>query len=431
MSIASRFFVSFYAVSTVLVVAACTTGNNEFVLPPVVVDEAGAVILLDATVAPQDAARVADATALADSAVRVDASNPSDGAAPTDAGSTRPSPTFLANADYAAWLSIDAAWPFGVTQIHEAPTSLDLVSWGAHGGPLSNGLDGNTPQVFRWTLPASATGLAASTSLTAVNSGMPAKFFWGVDGVRDLSGLSASLHSYSTSADAFAGEALLYSAPFSGVTARAFVNGYYSGASVSDGTKSVLAYSGLSALSATANTTMKNGLYAAPLCQSKLVGVAGCQAPALLFGWAGASGPVVSDALGNVFVAASVSDADPVTDKVYALSRSKVIAASAATASVVAELSTGGTNALVALAPEGSNVGWVLGQNFTPGSALYASSYSIGADAITASGTSVPKAITPTNLVEGVGMFSDPEGDLWLAVNLSAKSYFIELRRKP
>ncbi len=391
-------------------VAACSSTDNGVTVP-----SAGA----DASVPTNT-----------DGSVVIDAGASQDG--PVDSGATRPAPVFLPTSAYLTWFTLDAAFPFGVTQVHETNRVIEGASWGAHGGPLSNAFSGDSPQALRWVLPASATAAATMSAQTATTSSLPAKFFWGADGLRDMVGVAAGLHSYSTSAAAFAGEALMYSASFSMVTSRAFVNGYYSGVGVTDGNKTALVYAGLSPLSASTSATQANGLYVAPICDGKLIGAAGCGGPALVLAWTGASGPVVRDAMGNVFVAASVSNASPVTDKIYGLTLSEVIARAPVAASVVAELRTGGTGGIVALAPESaSKFGWLLGASFTPGAPIYGYPYTLSAGQIAEAGTPTAAAVSPSSSVQGVGMFSDPEGDLWLAVNVGSKGYFVELRRKP
>ena len=331
-------------------------------------------------------------------------------------------PTFLDPATYADVFAIDAGFPFGVVARHTADVGIPGSRWGRHNGPMVTAGD---PAIHKWTIPTSATAAAtvADSSFTPA-SGIPTMLFYSADGMVDLFGTS-SLLAYSAGGAPFTGEALLYNAAYDTVTSRAYANGFYSGAGVTDGTKQVLVYSGLSPLTAAKSTTSDNGLYAAPICNSKLLD-ASCAASAKLFSWAGYSGPVVADASGNVFVAESLMGG-ATSDAVYAITKAQALAATAVTPVDLAEVNSGGTASLAAVAPTATAPGWVLGIGFDASAGVYAASYT---SALAKGTASITKAIAPTAAVTAVSMFTDPTGDLWLAVTTDTAGYYFELVRK-
>ena len=79
-----------------------------------------------------------------------DASLQTDAGASLDGAASGPAPAFLPASSYADWFSIDAAFPYDVTQVHGTDRALEGTSWGSHGGPLSNALSGNQPQALRY-----------------------------------------------------------------------------------------------------------------------------------------------------------------------------------------------------------------------------------------------------------------------------------------
>ena len=341
----------------------------------------------------------------------------------------REAPVFLADSSYKTLFTLGNDFPFGVTQVHAAAGSTYSSRWGRHGGPLASGFDNDgNPTAVRWTIPSSPTAAATMVALPIAREQMPSKFFWGNDGMIDLPFGNVALHSYSTSATAFAGEALLYNADYTAVVARAHVNGYYAGAGLTDGCKNVIAYAGLSPLAAAASTTQENGLYAAEVCAGALLGATGCKAPAKLFAWTGASGPVTTDAHGNVFVAASVS-APTAGDVGYGFTRAQMVAGVPAMPATLGSQPGGGTAALAAVAPTSTSDGWLLGLDFSESAALYAYGYQDKTGAIVA-GAKVSAAISPAK-GQTIQPFTDAEGDLWLAVSHGASASFVELRRKP
>ncbi|MBX3226988.1 MAG: hypothetical protein KIT84_41070 [Labilithrix sp.] len=358
-----------------------------------------------------------------------------DSDAGADAGKKpREAPVFLAADEYEDLIAIDPAFPFGVTQVHPADSNIVGSHWGSHGGPMvttgAYGAPSDGPKVIRWTVGGGATADAQKTEVPFVKaSDLPSPFFYGADGMVDTP--FGGLLSYTGAPPTFAGEALLYDADYTTVTSRAKTNGFYSGVGLRGAKGDLVVYSGLSELSTAASVVTDNGLYAAPLCNGALAGAAPCAEPHKLFAWAGSSGPVVTDAHGNVFVAASLSDGDT-SDEVYALTTAQAFGGAAVAKVVVAAADTLGTASLAAIAPEDGAPGYVVGLGYAPDAPVHASPYVESATAL-AKGTAAPlaNAIERADGVDSLYVFTDDEGDLWLAVTKGTEGTFIELRRRP
>lgn len=349
---------------------------------------------------------------------------------------TRPAAVFLDPSDVADLVVIDAKLPFGVTRRHAADDAIAGSHWGRHGGPMvTTGVYGaggaSSPQIIQWSLPDAVKGAATrkTNPLTAA-SGLPSMLFYGADGMVDLPFGGLSLLSYTAAGSPFAGEALLYSATYGEVKSRAKVNGFYSGAGITDGSRSLLFYSGLSALSTAASGTSDNGLYAAEICAGALLSPAPCAAPKKVFGWKGQSGPVVADAHGNVFVGASLTSGKT-SDEVYGIGRAAALAGAATTAITLAGVDTTGTASLAAIPPDEATDGWVFGLGFDAKKGVYGASYTESEGVLAKGSLLLRTAIVPAAGVEAISVFSDDEGDLWLAVTTSSTGAFLELRRRP
>ncbi len=394
----------------------------------------GALLLLASLLAACSSSSSNDPSAPGDP----DASTTPDGGGTPDAprgAAPRPAATFLDPSAYASLIVIDAKLPYSVTQKHAADDAIAGSRWGRHGGPMvTTSIYGSTgtatTTVVRWSLPSVATDAATKKTVPVTTAtGLPAKFFYGADGMVDLPFGTSSLLSYSGSGAPYPGEALLYGAEYTTVSSRAKSNGFYSGIGVTDGTRQRIIHSSLSPLAATASATNDNGLYAADLCGGSLEPGGSCAAPAKLFGWNGASGPVASDTHGNVFVGASVSDGTT-SDVVYGLSKAQTFAAGAQTPVTIAGVDSGGTSSIAALPPEAALEGWVLGLGFDPTGAIYAAPFrETGAD-IAKGQALLESAIEPGTDAESLSVFSDDEGDLWIAVTTKTSGVFLELRRR-
>lgn len=367
------------------------------------------------------------------------ATSPPQGDGGTNDGgdASRPPATFLDPAAYADLVIMDAAFPFGVTRRHTADDAIAGCHWGRHGGPMvTTGVYGAsgppTPVVLRWSIPEGATAAATSTKIPfTIATGLPTTHFYGADGFVDLPFGPYALLDYSGSGAAFPGEALLYSADYDKVLGRAQVNGFYSGAAVTDGTRQVLLYSGLSPLASASSTTSDNGLYAAAVCGTSLTAAPPCAAATKVLGWNGASGPVVTDAHGNVFVGASLAGA-ATSDAVYGLTKAQALAAAPASPSPpkLAAIDTGGMASLAAIAPDGASEGWVVGLGFADDAPAFAAAYVEAAGAIVKGSNLTAAAITKATGAKSLTVFGDPDGDLWLAVTTAKSGFFLELRRR-
>lgn len=358
-----------------------------------------------------------------------------DGGGGGGADANRSPPDFLEPSTYADLVTIDPSFPFAVTAKHAADDSILGSRWGRHGGPIvTTGTYGSSgaasPKVVAWTVSGGPTAAATRKDTPIVPaSALPASLFYGADGMVDLPFGSLSLLSYSGSGAAFAGEALLYTAAYDRVQSRAKVNGFYSGIGVESASGPLLVYSGLSPLSVAASSTNDNGLYAAPVCEGTLLAPAPCAAPWKLFAWRGASGPVAVDAIGDVFVGASLTGAST-SDAVLGLARGQLGSGTLAAPATIAEIDSGGTSSIAAVSPEGDAPGWVLGLGYDGASPIYAASYTSDGAAV-APGTTKKNAITKGSGVTGISVFTDSDGDLWLAVTKGTTGSYLELRRKP
>lgn len=391
--------------------AGCSSGSSTPASP----DDAGAVV---------EDGSVADTGDVSD-----------DGSAPgTDGGPPpQPPPVFLDPSSYADLVTIDPSFPFGVTQRHEADGDIVGSRWGRHGGPMvTTGVygGGGATKIVHWDVSEGAMAAAVkSDHAVPAATGLPKTFFYGADGMVDLPFGPFALLSYTGSGASFPGEALLYAGDYGAVKSRAKVNGFYSGVGLAiDGTSFVV-YSGLSPLSATATSIDDCALYGAPVCDGELAAGAPCPSSWKIFGWDGQSGPVVTDAHGNVFVGASLSEGTT-SDAVYALAKGHISPGASADAVVVAQVDSGGTSSLAAIAQDGDAHGWVLGLGYDAKSAIHAADFVEQAGAIVDGSVALSAAIARADGVDGLSVFTDDDGDLWLAVTKGRSGTYLELRGK-
>jgi hypothetical protein len=349
-------------------------------------------------------------------------------------------PSFLGEEQVSDLVKIAPGFPFGVVARHAASGPALDARWGRHGGPLVTTQDLTHPgpqKVARWTLPAGVTDAASRTDLTAaIAPNLPAQTFWGVDGFVDLPFDSLAMQAYSSSGDDFPGEVLFYSKDYDSVTARANVNGFYSGTGIADGTAKRLVYSGLGGLASSASASHDCALYGSDLCNGAPAPSGSCAASVKLFGWQGNSGPVTVDASGNVFVGAFVTGAGGTeSDAIYALSKTQSFASSGQTAATLSQRKTGGTASIAAITTPGSQKGWVIAKGHDDKTAApsyavpYATSGSGGA--LTTAGQVVENAVVGTSPDASLSFFADPKGHLWVAVELPSGSTFLELAPRP
>lgn len=332
-----------------------------------------------------------------------------------DEAASQAQSSFVDPSVYADLVTLRPEFPYGVTQRRDTTGAVLGARWGRHGGPQ---LMMGSGEVRRWE----ATGATFAPAAAALPSGLPTPHFWSVDGLVDTA--SGAIRAYSTSAGVFSGEVFFHDASYARIDARAFANGYYSGIGAADG----IVYSGLSGLTETASTTNDNGLWYATGHASGCA--QGCTSTKI-FGWDGFSGPVVSDADGNVFVAGFVPSGTP-RSIVFALPKAK-IAHAATTPATVAEVPGIGASTFAAIGTPGSGKGWIVGKDHD-GDAIapsWARAYRTTADGIVADGAVLADPIHLVSNDAAVTYFADPEGHLWLAIEKGDEASFLELAPRP
>jgi hypothetical protein len=353
----------------------------------------------------------------------------------------RPSPIFLAQADYANLIAINAAFPFAVTQVHASTQDVAPANWGRHGGPLvtTGGYTASGAVIngYRYAFTTDAKGAATSTTVPfAKPTNLPTPVFFGGEGIVDLSP-ALSLHSYTSTGANSEGEFLVLDTALA-VKSRVYVNGAYDAKALPISASTYVVYTGLSKIAASASTTNDSGLYLSQLCGDTLIASGTCKSGFPLLKWPGFSGPVVTDALGNVFTAASFASKN---DAIYALPKSAIAMALTAfenapfTNAPIAEGASGGSSAFAAVAPEASAPGWILYRESDynlPLAATKAIAYvEVPAAIQKASIPEIANAIVMGPDASDLYYFTDNEGDLWIAVTKTAGGgAFIELRRK-
>jgi hypothetical protein len=343
---------------------------------------------------------------------------------------------FLDAASYADVITISPSFPFGVTKKHAVTGGVLGAHWGNHGGPIVTTQDFVNPEsplkVSRLSMPTAATGEATRAELTSVlPTDVPAQRFWAADGFIDLPFGSLSMLSYSTSNAPFSGELFFYSKDYDRVVSRAHVNGYYGGVGVVDGATQRVLHTGLSGLSSTATAANESALYASNICGESVAPSDDCTASVKLFGWQGSSGPVTTDADGNVFVAAFVTGGAH-SDAVYALAKAQAFSSTGARQATVADRDTGGTSSFAAVSKPGEGKGWLVAKGYDGDASApaYARAYHSNGTEIVADGQVIESAISaPTEA--STSLFSDPQGHLWVAVETASASWLLELEQKP
>lgn len=340
---------------------------------------------------------------------------------------------FLDPASFAGIVTIAPSFPFGVKGKHAVNGGVLGARWGSHGGPVVTNHDFAAPskplKVSRLNVPTSTTSDATRTELTSVlPTNLPAQRFWSADGFVDLPFGSLSLMSYSTSGEPFSGELFFYSKDYDRVVSRAQVNGYYSGVGLTDGTTQRVVYSGLSGVGSTANDC---ALYASNICGESLAPSGNCRPSTKLFSWSGSSGPVATDADGNVFVAAAVTGGAH-SDAIYALAKPQAMSNGPTQQGTIADRDTQGTSSIAAVSKPGDNKGWIVAKGYDGevNAPSWARAYHSTGTEIVADGQVIENAITsPADA--STSLFSDSQGHLWVAVEAESGSWLLELEKRP
>ncbi|MFO0738845.1 MAG: hypothetical protein U0270_23300 [Labilithrix sp.] len=332
--------------------------------------------------------------------------------------------------DASSLITVSADLPYEVKRMHPATGRIFTARWGQHGGPVATLADdtSSSPIVTRWWLPKSPNSPAAAQPLaTAAVPNLPSdpeSFFWNNDGFLDTP--DGALMAWSSNTGNFTGELIQFSKNYDQILSRGSVNGYYSGASVTDAR---FVYSGLSGITAQpAPETKECGLWASDITATQIV-------PATpstrLVKWEGSSGPVTTDSNGNVFVAAFVTGAAH-SNAIYALGKNQALASEAQTPATLAETDTQGTSSIAAASIPGTTTGWLFAKGWDTATAqpIYARQYTSTGDAITAQGEVLADAIKPVISPSTLSMFTDPKGNLWVTVTAETGAWLIELEPK-
>lgn len=180
-----------------------------------------------------------------------------------------------------------------------------------------------------------------------------------------------------------------------------------------------------------------NGLYAADTCGDAAMpsllpgGNPACKAPIEVAAWGDSSGPIAVDHDGNVFALTSSFSGDQEARGFAAAS-----IAAGAPASEGSKLFTlpGFGSALAALAPKGAAKGLVAFQPFDgmtfAAEDVIGQAFSVAAGAIAAEGAPAP-LIKPVTAGTALGLFTDDQERLWVAVPTAAGTTFVVLGRAP
>lgn len=317
-----------------------------------------------------------------------------------------------------------------------AEINYQQPTWGAHEGPLlvTQGPADGQVTLDRWTAPAGASGDFTIASST-IDAQIPAGVFVGGEAL-DLRFRAGTALSYSGAFPDTNGELVI--ADGSSTSERYPVNALFSMAvlpangAVAGGR---VVYSGASPLGDAALGA--NGLYAADECAGALLpgGDPGCAAPSLIAAWGDASGPVVADAKGNVFVVMT-SFAGDQTARGFA--SDKIFEGSPPTEGDELFTLPGFGQSLAAIAPDGDAPGIVAFQPSDPSTFealdVLQIRYSVKNGTITKEGEPTPLLTFPAPNT-ATAMLTDPEGRLWVGLPVhegdTTTTTFVVLARKP
>jgi hypothetical protein len=323
---------------------------------------------------------------------------------------------------------------FCVVATYDADMSggVGLPSWGSHGGPFTfvRPAGSGSVDLVRWKLPAGATGkLSAET--THVDAMLPADTFVS-EQVVDLPFFSWTAFSWAGKFPNTAGEIVMVKG--SSVAKRYPINGALSiGGVASDMEHGRLFGSSLSAVAdATSN---KNGLYAADTCGTTanpdlLPGQdSTCKPPIAISAWGDASGPVVADRDGNVFVVMMGFSSD---QEARAFAATTIARGQGPTDGAQLFKLPGFGSSLVAIAPQAGIHGVVLFQPFNPttfeAEDVIAQTYSVSGESVKPEGAPTPflklaKSNTTLTLTR------DDQDRLWVGAAVASGTTFVVLAR--
>jgi hypothetical protein len=322
---------------------------------------------------------------------------------------------------------------FCAVAVYTAPEGLGFQapSWGSHGGPLvlQSGASAGDVALERWTAPSGAMG-TMTMQTTQVAAQIPAGAYLGSQAI-DLPFFGWTAFPWSGPSPSIAGDFDLIA---SGSLATSYpVNGPYSAAGVPAASSlGRFLFSGLSPLGMPATST--NGLYAADACSSPTEGLGvgtGCSASALVAAWGEDSGPVATDANGDVF--AVLASASAGTQEARGFLASSVARGAAPTAGTTLFTIDGFGSSLAALVPTANDPGVVVFQPFdsTTFDALDVIEQQFtAAGSIAAMGTPSTLLTVPTGQAQGLSFMTDDSQRLWVAGTTASSTTYVVLVRQ-
>jgi hypothetical protein len=381
----------------------------------------------DTGVAQDAAANVADVGAETDA-----------GAA--DAGGPRPDPVFVASTQYADYIQIAEAFRYGVTQVHTVPGSVGNARWGQQ-GPMVTRSGQPGPSLVRFgqvdgsgVVGASPTAALTERKVPIANTlpddpprcpAMGAKpdpcgQFFGATGYGEAEGLG--FWSYTSAGANFPGRAILFRDPGTSV-ANAHANGIYDLTIVAMGETKRAVYTGLSGFASVRSTTESNGLYTSAICPGPSLTGAAC-APSALLRVPGSSGPLDRRPDGSV-VATFVGDSGTT---LYAVTQAEIFAGATLPSAkpVVSFPNVFGSQSFAAVSGVAGAV-WAVNKPYDD----FMSGAKTAIDVAEFGKPALPAAIKHGPKAQNLDVFSDNDGDLWIAVDLAEGGVLIELRPQP
>ena len=347
--------------------------------------------------------------------------------------------TCLPESAYASLFTLQANDLCAVA-VYTAATTIayQQPSWGTHGGPLlvAAGPGDGDVTLSRWSPPSGAEG-AMTVATTTIGAKIPGGAFAGAQAL-DLTFRPGTVISYAGSFPDTEGEVIV--ATESGTDERYPVNGFFSVAEIpasTDATTGRLVHTSLSPLGDP--DAGANALHAADDCAGTFVPEGGspCAEPLQIAAWGDASGPVVTDALGDVLVVMSNFAGD---QEIRGFAASKIGKGGAAFAGDSLLTLDGFGLSLAALAPTGLATGVLAfqpadGMTFEALDVLQVR-YTVENGALVTS--SMPPALlalkTPNT---PVALLTDTEDRLWAGVSIlddqgaPVSTTFVVIARKP
>ncbi|MFO0762150.1 MAG: hypothetical protein U0359_37270 [Byssovorax sp.] len=311
--------------------------------------------------------------------------------------------------------------------------SFQVPSWGAHHGPLTvRPGDMGSVDLVRWTPPNGATG-ALGKSVVHVDAQIPADAFVGSSAV-DLPFFGWTAIDWSGAFPNTLGEVILIKG--SSVATRYDANGAFAlGGLLSAPDAGRLLLTGLSPIDET--KAGMNGLYAADTCGGAAMPAlipgqdASCKAPIAVATWGDASGPVTVDHDGNAFAVMSSFSGDQ-EGRGFAAAE---IGHNAGAAEGTKLFTLGGFGSgLAALAPSSGPMGLLA---FQPVDGMTFKALDVISVEYTVTSGKLTVESGPTQLlkpaVEGttLGLLTDDQERLWVAVPTANGTTFVVLARKP